>query len=128
MQKKPEIIVFAGPNGSGKTTVTKLAKVIEPYVNADDIKRATLCSDLEAAQKAPTLAGGHDVPEDKIRSRYQKALALIPELIPICDVCHIYDNTTSAFRIFKKRKDEYFAWENDFWNRAQIEKLTGIYV
>ena len=92
MQKKPEIIVFAGPNGSGKTTVTKLAKVIEPYVNADD----------------------HDVPEDKIRSRYQKALALIPELVPICDVCHIYDNTTSAFRIFKKRKDEYFVWENDF--------------
>ena len=186
MQKKPEIIVFAGPNGSGKTTVTKLAKFIEPYVNADDIKRATLCSDLEAAQKATALreqfvnekksftfetvlstnrnlellkkaknlglfirciyvltsdaeinvsrvknralAGGHDVPEDKIRSRYQKALALIPELIPICDVCHIYDNTTSAFRIFKKRKDEYFVWENDFWNRAQIEKLTGIYV
>ena len=39
MQKKSEIIVFAGPNGSGKTTVTKLAKVIEPYINADDIKK-----------------------------------------------------------------------------------------
>ncbi len=37
--KKTEIIVFAGPNGSGKTTVTKLAKVIEPYINADEIKR-----------------------------------------------------------------------------------------
>ena len=35
--KKPEIIVFAGPNGSGKTTVAKLAKVIEPYINADEI-------------------------------------------------------------------------------------------
>ena len=28
MQKKPEIIVFAGPNGSGKTTVTKLAVLV----------------------------------------------------------------------------------------------------
>ena len=53
--KKPEIIVFAGPNGSGKSTVTKYAKVIPPYINADDIKRATLCSDLEAAQNAEEL-------------------------------------------------------------------------
>lgn len=30
--KYPELIVFAGPNGSGKTTITKLAKVIEPYI------------------------------------------------------------------------------------------------
>ena len=50
--KKPEIIVFAGPNGSGKTTVTKLAKVIEPYINADEIKRTNYCTDLEAAQLA----------------------------------------------------------------------------
>lgn len=55
MQKKPEIIVFAGPNGSGKSTITKLAKIIEPYINADDIKKANLCSDLEAAQKATEL-------------------------------------------------------------------------
>lgn len=37
--RKPEIIVFAGPNGSGKTTITKLAKTIEPYINADDAYR-----------------------------------------------------------------------------------------
>lgn len=51
----PEIIVFAGPNGSGKTTVTSLAKVIDPYINADDIKKATFCSDMEAAVKAERL-------------------------------------------------------------------------
>lgn len=51
----PEVMVFAGPNGSGKTTITKMAKTVGEYVNADDIKRATLCTDLEAAEKAEEL-------------------------------------------------------------------------
>lgn len=53
--KKPEIIVFAGPNGSGKTTIVRFAKIIEPYINADDIKKTNLCTDLEAAQLAEKL-------------------------------------------------------------------------
>ena len=36
--------------------------------------------------------GGHDVPVDKIKSRYVKALNLVPELVKVCDVMHIYDN------------------------------------
>jgi len=182
--KKPEVIVFAGPNGSGKTTITKLAKVIEPYINADEIKRTNYCSDLEAAQLAEkmrvdcvsqnksftfetvlstdrnlkllqkakekgyfirciyvltrnpdinvsrvesrTANGGHPVPEEKIRSRYEKALALIPELVKVCDVLHIYDNSTLPFRIFKKRKTEYFYWQNEDWSKEQIQQLTGI--
>ena len=52
---QPEIIVFAGPNGSGKSTVTKLAKTAGIYINADDIKRANHCSDLEAAQRAEMM-------------------------------------------------------------------------
>lgn len=182
--KKPEIIVFAGPNGSEKTTVTKLAKIIEPYINADEIKRTNYCSDLEAAQLAEKMReecvsrnksftfetvlstdrnlkllqkakgkgyfirciyvltcnpdinvsrvesravnGGHSVPEDKIRSRYEKALALIPELVKVCDVLHVYDNSTLPFRIFKKRKTEYFYWQNEDWSKEKIQQLTGI--
>lgn len=46
---QPEIIVFAGPNGSGKSTIKKNAKTVGIYINADDIKRTTHCSDKEAA-------------------------------------------------------------------------------
>lgn len=71
-------------------------------------------------------SGGHGVPEDKIRVRYDRALALIPRLVPLCDILHIYDNTEMPFRIFKKRKDMYFKWENDYWDTESIIQLTGI--
>ncbi len=70
--------------------------------------------------------GGHGVPKDKIVTRYNKALRLIPELVEVCDILHIYDNTEVPYRIFKKRKDVYFHWSNEFWNNVEIEKLTGI--
>lgn len=70
--------------------------------------------------------GGHGVPEDKIRSRYVKALKLIPELVEVADVMHIYDNTSIPYRIFKKRKTEYFIWENENWSEDSIKKLVGI--
>ncbi len=180
----PEIMVFAGPNGSGKTTITKMAKTVGVYINADDIKSTTLCSDMDAALKAEELRenfvhakkdftfetvlstdrnlkllmkaknqgyfirgiyvltstadinvarvnarkalGGHGVPEDKIRSRYEKALKLIPQLVEVCDILHIYDNTEDPFRIFKKRKDVFFKWSNEFWSDEDIVKLTGV--
>lgn len=71
-------------------------------------------------------SGGHDVPKDKIISRYGRALDLIPQLLEVCDVCHIYDNSDQPSRIFKKRKTEYFYWENSFWNKEQIKKLVQI--
>ena len=183
--RKPEIIVFAGPNGSGKSTITQLFQIDMDYINADDIKKSTLCTDLEAAQKAEQLReqhlsqlkdfcfetvlstdrnlkllkkakengyfikcvyiltalpevnvmrvrarviqGGHGVPEDKIRSRYHRSLELIKEVIPVCDICHIYDNSDDIpFRIFKKSKSEYYFDENEFWSFDDIVLLTGI--
>ena len=52
---RPSILVIAGPNGSGKSTVTKGLPVIGLYVNADEIKKAAKCSDLEAAQEAEMI-------------------------------------------------------------------------
>lgn len=47
-QKKPEVVVFAGPNGSGNSTITELLKPPMDYINADDIKKNIKCSDLAA--------------------------------------------------------------------------------
>lgn len=181
-ERKTMVVVFAGPNGSGKSTVTNLVEKNGEYINADEIKSATKCSDLEAANVAQDLRercltehtdftfetvlstprnlellkrakendffircyyvltasstinvarvrdrvrdGGHDVPVEKIRSRYDKALALIPELLPVCDICNIYDNTIEPFRIFSKKLGTYRLWENDFWSKDKIIALT----
>lgn len=73
------------------------------------------------------LTGGHDVPQDKIVSRYKKALSLLPDVVAASDICHIYDNSRERpFRIFKKRKTEYFVDECNSWNRKRIENLTGV--
>ena len=71
-------------------------------------------------------AGGHGVPEEKIRARYHRALKRIPVLVAVCDVLHSYDNTNKPFRIFKKRKTAFYRWENEVWNEQAIAALTGI--
>lgn len=72
MVRLPEVIVFAGPNGSRKSAITQMAKV-------GGIYGLTSSVDINVARvQAREALGGHGVPEEKIRSRYDKALALIP--------------------------------------------------
>lgn len=59
--------------------------------------------------------------ENQLLQRWQR------QLVNVCDILHVYDNTDSPFRIFKKRKDVCFRWENDYWNNENIAKLTGIH-
>ncbi len=179
---KPEIRVYAGPNGSGKTSMTLLEDIVGPYVNADSIKRGAPFSDLEAAQiatkmredliqakipftfetvlstdrnivlleKAKTQGyfvrciyvltknpqinvlrvqsrhtyGGHDVPVDKIVSRYHKALALLPRLCHVCDRISVYDNSEKKpVRILKKRDNTVSLFKNYLWSEEQILAL-----
>ena len=72
-------------------------------------------------------SGGHNVPEEKIVTRYDKALNLVKDLVKICDVCHIYDNSGSTpFRIFKKRKEQFCYDECADWYFEDIQALTAV--
>lgn len=84
------------------------------------------CSINIARVKSREANGGHGVPEEKIVSRYKKALKLLPELISVCDIVHIYDNSKVPFRIFKKRKTEYFFWPNEYWSENEIKELVKL--
>ena len=181
--RKPIIMVFAGPNGSGKTTVTRRLPTHGTYINADDIKATYNLTDLEAAQKAEALRnallnkridfsfetvlsternllllekakslgyeihcvyvltcdaninvarvkmrhmdGGHNVPEDKIRARYQKALGLIPQLLNVCDNFLLFDNSDRVSMIFRKEGNITSTHPNKYWSDIAIQQLLG---
>ena len=77
--------------------------------------------------KSRVEAGGHDVPEKKIITRYDRALRLVKDLVQICDVCHIYDNSgNKPFRILKKRKEQIYFDECADWYLEDIQALTGV--
>ena len=77
--------------------------------------------------KARVESGGHDVPEEKVIARYDRALDLVKDVITVCDICHIYDNSANRpFRILKKRKEQIYFDECDDWHYEDICALTGI--
>lgn len=179
---RPRLLVFAGPNGSGKSTVTRGLPIVGIYVNADDIKRISGCTDLEAAQEAEKIRnilldgkqdftfetvlstdrnlillqrakeagydiqavfvltcsseinvqrvqervrnGGHDVPEEKIRSRYTRSLQNLAKLVRIADRTSVIDNSGDAPSLICEVVDTSVRiWETEIWPKNAILSL-----
>jgi predicted ABC-type ATPase len=78
-----------------------------------------------ARVEARVAQGGHNVARDKIISRYEKSLANIKELLEICDILHVYDNTIEPKRIIRKHKEDISVFANDLWNEEQILSLMN---
>jgi predicted ABC-type ATPase len=78
-----------------------------------------------ARVRARVAKGGHDVQVDKIRSRYARALALLPNLIEICDTILIYDNSVIPTLIFKKENGVIERFASEFWSDKQLNSLLG---
>lgn len=67
--------------------------------------------------------GGHDVDSKKVISRYYKSLDNIKELLEICDIMHVYDNTMQPQRIIRKHKEELSIFPNKYWSKEEILNL-----
>ena len=86
----------------------------------------TVDPEVNVARVATRVAsGGHDVEKSKIIERYYKAVANIPQLMELCDILHIYDNTITPVRIVRKHKDDISIFPNDLWPEAKIIELIG---
>ena len=179
---RPRILVFAGPNGSGKSTIARGMPICGVYVNADDIKRASQHTDLEAAQEAEQIrqtllkshkdftfetvlstdrnlellrqaktqgyeihavfvltndpcvnvervksrvkTGGHDVPEEKIISRYGKSLRNLSKLVRVADHTRVVDNSGDEPRLICEVLDRRLTiWETPLWSKKAILRL-----
>ncbi|MDR1245890.1 MAG: zeta toxin family protein, partial [Clostridiales Family XIII bacterium] len=74
------------------------------------------------------LGGGHSVPEEKIKERYRRALALLPELVKVCDFLAVYDNSRNAADgapdlIFQKDGNVWEIFPNELWSLDELKKL-----
>lgn len=65
---------------SGYHIVLHLVATDDPAVNAERVA-------------ARVAAGGHDVPTDRIRARYERTLALAPVAVGLADQAFVHDNT-----------------------------------
>jgi predicted ABC-type ATPase len=64
------------------------------------------------------------VPPEKIRSRYEKALANIPRLSALCDVFRIVDNTSEPETIYIKDSEGTKVRPNRYWTEEAIKGLA----
>ena len=65
-------------------------------------------------------SGGHNVDSRKVIERYYKSISNIKELLKICDIVHVYDNTETPKRIIRKHKDELSIYPNEYWSKQDI--------
>ena len=65
-------------------------------------------------------SGGHSVESSKVIERFYKSINNIKELIEICDIMHVYDNTETPTRIIRKHKDDISIYPNEYWAEKDI--------
>lgn len=59
--------------------------------------------------------GGHNVPEDKIRTRYERSKALIPQIISNTDNFYFLDNSYNDYKLLYEKRGKKVKNYNEFY-------------
>jgi predicted ABC-type ATPase len=71
--------------------------------------------------------GGHDVPGEKVRSRYAKSLANLPSLARISDTVTVLDNSLEAPAvIYRQDAERQVVSPSSVWSDGDIRRLLGL--
>lgn len=81
-----------------------------------------------ARVEARVERGGHNVPREKIVSRYMRALALIPDVVSVCDEFYVFDNSCErghgdAALIAFSRGGVMELIPNTLWTQERLDTL-----
>ena len=68
-------------------------KVILYYVGLDSVEIA------KERVRNRVKNGGHGIPEEDIERRYNKSFERLTEILPLCDIAELYDNTERIIKI-----------------------------
>ena len=55
--------------------------------------------------KQRVAKGGHGIPEETIRKRFQQSLKNLEIIAPLCDRVELYDNTDSFISVYERKDD-----------------------
>ena len=74
--------------------------------------------------------GGHDVPPQKVESRYRRALSKLPMLFKVCDRCDIFDNSPNRGEgepslIVSWGNGMLELFPNEIWSQDELLALVG---
>ena len=79
--------------------------------------------------KGRIAKGGHGIPEEVIRKRYEASLDMLTKVVPLCDIVIIYDNSKVLDKIAKYKNGNWTLYNEkcQWFNRAmpEIQKVAN---
>lgn len=80
--------------------------------------------------RARVEKGLHDVPEDKVRGRYIRALEQLPEVFPVCDEAYVFDNSREREAggpslILQWERGTLTSYPNELWPQEKLDALAA---